>query len=325
MANEKARKKLTVLSAGTAKDLKLGDRDARVIQFKAKDEAGNELVYEAWDREQTDQVVVGVILDADIYTGEKDGQPVYKVVQMYDAEGKPIRPTKGGGAKGGKGGYGSYGKSPADLAMERRSFEGQTAFIHVMDLAKTMPIEGEFKTSFDKALKWANVHLDDTMKPWPMPQFTAAPAKVEPATTKSQPPTTKVEPPITKPETKETKVEPKVTKAETKEEEKPPVCPPHWWDEGKCRICGATEKASTEEKQAELKKETVAKTSITDDTRHKLAAVVSEKNYDPDIVQARIQRLYMVANSHALTEEQGLDLLAQLEKGDATLVKKGAS
>lgn len=129
MAEEKKERKiLTITSVGTTKDIKIGNRDTKVIQFKATDAQGNELVYEAWDKEQVEQVKVNANLDCDITHTEKDGQTSHKVTQMYNAEGKPIRPITG------RGGASRYsGKSPED----RKSIEDQVRAYIIADLWKS--------------------------------------------------------------------------------------------------------------------------------------------------------------------------------------------
>jgi len=55
---------------------------------------------------------------------------------------------------------------------------------------------------------------------------------------------------------------------------------------------------------------------LTEATRHKIADIVAERKYDPGVIQSHILRVYKVNNSRDLTEKQGLELLAWVDKGE---------
>jgi len=99
MAGEKERKHIKVSSVGTPKQLHIGDRDTVVVTFKGEDG----IVYEAWEQVLVDLIIAGADLDADVSHGEKDGLPIHRVVQLYDAQGKPVKQSsgkRGGGYRG---------------------------------------------------------------------------------------------------------------------------------------------------------------------------------------------------------------------------------
>lgn len=272
---EKVRAKLVVTSVATAR--KVGENNV-VQTFSAHIEGQEEKKgYETWGQVLVDLVQPEAVLDCEITDIQKGEQTIHRVTQMFDAQGKPIRPSTRGGGKGG-GGY--YGKTPEQLASERASIESQTAYNGIIELIKVNVINLEHNQA-KTALDWAEKKMRATLNVRALVQ------KEEKAPA---------------PQSAETKVEAKPVEA--KPEEK-----------------AAAAEAAQPELEPEKPKE---KTLLSEETRHKVAGIIAERNYDPMVIQAHILRVYKVGNSRELTEEQGLELLEWVEKGEGIPVMKEA-
>lgn len=189
MADEKERIKIKVASAGTPKPLRIRDRDTVVIQFKGEDG----IVYEAWEQALVDLVKPGAEIDGDVTHGEKDGIPVHRLIQAYDAAGKPIKQATGGGKR-----YGGY----KDPTLEAASIESQVSAYIVKDLfiagkldelqESKNPLAMDLKAWLGPRLKHKYVEVKVEVKQAP----TTSPTRYPPpgaAESKSAPPVEKTE------------------------------------------------------------------------------------------------------------------------------------
>lgn len=165
MAEEITRKYLTINTVGTPREYSGNP----VVQFSAIDEEGNSAGYETWGNELVPQIVKDAKLECEIIKTDKG---ILRITQIY-VNGKPLKTTtrRTGGRQ--------YGKSAEEIAIERASFEAQTAYNGIIELLKTGVLKTE-DTNAKTALDWAEIKIRANMvalKPKPTKTEKATPAE----------------------------------------------------------------------------------------------------------------------------------------------------
>ncbi len=176
---DKEKKTLTVTSIGSAGEY----NNNPVIQFAAVDQAGESKGYETWGRELVDLVQKDAVLNAEVTCVQKGDQVTNRVTQMFDVQGKPIRPSQ----RRSGGGYGA-GSSPED----RVSRDNQARAYIISDLWKSGKLEDN-DSRVKKLLSWLDRMGETAPAPAPAPAQAAAkaaPPPTQPATARAAPPPT---------------------------------------------------------------------------------------------------------------------------------------
>ncbi len=170
---EKERAVLIVVSAAEPREY----NNNPVVNFSArKDGEEGAAGYETWGQELVDMVKKDARLDCEIKHIQKQDGMKNRVTQMFDAQGKPIRPPS---QRGGGGGRQYGGKSDFQEQMEKVTAEGIAAYTGVIELIKTGKTEGWTK-EVETARQYAEMKMREGMKPITMPQPAPAATKATP-------------------------------------------------------------------------------------------------------------------------------------------------
>lgn len=162
MVDEKEKATLIVTSVGSKREPSPGNP---VITFSAHKE-GEEAArgYETWGNELVDLVVKDAKLICEINQIQKGDSTIYRVTQMFDASGNPIRQARRRSSSGGS----YYGKSDEQVRIERLSIEGQTAYNGIIELMKAQVLtkeDKEAKTALEFAEKKMRASLTAELPP----------------------------------------------------------------------------------------------------------------------------------------------------------------
>ncbi len=124
--NPKERIVIIVDSVGNKREPSAGNP---VINFSAHREDTKEgHGYEAWGNDLVDLIVKDARLDCEVTTITKNDQVTYRVTQIWDENGKPVRETTRRQSRGGT------GKSDEQVRLEIVEREGEAAYAGVISL-----------------------------------------------------------------------------------------------------------------------------------------------------------------------------------------------
>ncbi len=161
--NVKQRRILIINYVGTKNEKNAGNP---VISFGAHTEGQEDQKggYECWGNDLVNMVVKDARLDCEVTFVPRGDDIIQRVTQMFDKDGKEIRPKRQGPGRGSYGGGG--GKSDYQARIEVISAEGRAAFAGLVELVKVDKLpEGDLP----KVLAWGRKKLSGSDNVAPVP------------------------------------------------------------------------------------------------------------------------------------------------------------